>query len=695
MRKLRKRSPRVFGMAVATSFLLTTVGSITSGLQVQAANGPSSGFSYVVIMDETTSEESVIYNTGQVNNEALAGATYDSASNTLTLNNFSNDHASVVANAMGDDFKIKAEGNNSIGRIYTYGDGQGGSVTVTGTGTLNVNENAGLECAVEMMAEDSYTSFTVDKTVNVKLHAQKDVIAIWGSKITDAGSAVVLKNGQSVSVGAEEYTYETAADRVPGLLFSDDPTSYYLCQKDNTLYYYSSSSSGYYVSANTVLYDEASGTYFQDSTSSSSAFNTQVDHETFEAEYTVVTSEKVPVYYAYANSYGYAVSKDANGNRYVVSSMYMDGETTYSAYTIGSQVTLSDGNSYTLLFKDTSVDSAAAEAMVEEKTTVHTGTYNYTVEKTELTIEAKADADDDDSDDNSGSDSSNSSSDDNSGSDSSNSSSDDNSGSDSSNSSSGDNSGSDSSSSNSGSSSNTGSSDSKSDSSSSNSSSDNNSRNGSSSDDSDTESVVTAGGTTIESNMEVTNTSAVSVAVTTAQNTVNTAAGLSSGQYAEVKIDGNVTDGARTVVTNVASATGAKVADVMEITINTFTNNGAPVGNVAELSAPIELTVQAPDDVDGNTYDFAVVRLHNGETTILPDLDEDPSTITFQTDRFSTYAVIYGEKGSFDAYKTMATGIKKALASPKTGEETSVLLAVLMVMTAVLAAGCVRRKNRF
>lgn len=48
---------------------------------------------------------------------------------------------------------------------------------------------------------------------------------------------------------------------------------------------------------------------------------------------------------------------------------------------------------------------------------------------------------------------------------------------------------------------------------------------------------------------------------------------------------------------------------------------------------------------DGNqTRTFAVVRVHDGTAEILADLDDSADTVTIETDRFSTYAIIYQDK---------------------------------------------------
>ena len=47
-----------------------------------------------------------VYAEEKTDNEALAGATYDKATNTLTLNNLKNKSLQLVTNVMGDDFTI-------------------------------------------------------------------------------------------------------------------------------------------------------------------------------------------------------------------------------------------------------------------------------------------------------------------------------------------------------------------------------------------------------------------------------------------------------------------------------------------------------------------------------------------------------------------------------------------------------------
>ena len=204
--------------------------------------------------------------------------------------------------------------------------------------------------------------------------------------------------------------------------------------------------------------------------------------------------------------------------------------------------------------------------------------------------------------------------------------------------------------------------------------------------------VTTSSGGTVTSAASVNVTCAVPAVIRTPQSAVNAAAaaavgGLKEGQYAAATV-GNSSCGeqARQTVTNAASSVTGKVAEYLEITLDILNKEGETVQNVTQLSAPIEFTLGAPENIDGNQYDFAVVRLHgDGKVDILPDLDSDPATITFQTDRFSVYAVIYGPKGSFK------TSGKDRV--PKTGDSAIPVLPIAAAGASCAAAAYALKKK--
>ena len=178
------------------------------------------------------------------------------------------------------------------------------------------------------------------------------------------------------------------------------------------------------------------------------------------------------------------------------------------------------------------------------------------------------------------------------------------------------------------------------------------------------------------------------VVVTTPYQSVAAAAGMKEGQVLTMSVAGSVGPDAQTVLTNAVMSTGATLAYVVDVSLN-VEEDGIPVGSVHELSSPVTLAVEAPSGIDGNLYDFAVIRIHgDGSVTVLPDLDNDPKTITFATDRFSIFAVVYNTKGSFDVVKDNV---------PKTGDAfpiaVPVAASVMFVAIVATAFACGKRKN--
>ena len=74
---------------------------------------------------------------------------------------------------------------------------------------------------------------------------------------------------------------------------------------------------------------------------------------------------------------------------------------------------------------------------------------------------------------------------------------------------------------------------------------------------------------------------------------------------------------------------------------------------LSTLSTPLRLTIATPGEAaDAQTpTKYAVVRVHENpdgtlETAVLEDKDDDPATITIETDAFSTYSLAYAVEGS-------------------------------------------------
>ena len=81
----------------------------------------------------------------------------------------------------------------------------------------------------------------------------------------------------------------------------------------------------------------------------------------------------------------------------------------------------------------------------------------------------------------------------------------------------------------------------------------------------------------------------------------------------------------------------------LSVMIKSVTDDGTEkeLGTLDELSEEITFTIEIPEELNVDGREFFVIRVHNGETTILPATMNDDGTISFTTDRFSTYALGY------------------------------------------------------
>ena len=88
------------------------------------------------------------------------------------------------------------------------------------------------------------------------------------------------------------------------------------------------------------------------------------------------------------------------------------------------------------------------------------------------------------------------------------------------------------------------------------------------------------------------------------------------------------------------------IADYFDIRINIIdksTNN--VIGNLTELESKIALSILIPDKLKpsaGYTRKYYILRDHNGIIDIIETkISEDNKMLTFETDKFSTYALVY------------------------------------------------------
>ena len=92
----------------------------------------------------------------------------------------------------------------------------------------------------------------------------------------------------------------------------------------------------------------------------------------------------------------------------------------------------------------------------------------------------------------------------------------------------------------------------------------------------------------------------------------------------------------------------AKVVQYLDlgVVMNAMVNDKVEASsNVSELSKPMTFTVALPEELkvvpEGYTRNYFVVRVHDGKTDKLPVTVNSDGTLSFETDKFSTYALAY------------------------------------------------------
>ena len=83
------------------------------------------------------------------------------------------------------------------------------------------------------------------------------------------------------------------------------------------------------------------------------------------------------------------------------------------------------------------------------------------------------------------------------------------------------------------------------------------------------------------------------------------------------------------------------IAQYLDLSVLIGTTEGDTLGNYHETAQSIEFTVEIPSDMQAEGRTFFVVRIHNGKAEALETTDNGDGTITFKTNKFSTYAIAY------------------------------------------------------
>ena len=126
-----------------------------------------------------------------------------------------------------------------------------------------------------------------------------------------------------------------------------------------------------------------------------------------------------------------------------------------------------------------------------------------------------------------------------------------------------------------------------------------------------------------------------------------------------------------------------------DVSLLTVTDNDEIIGYVEEAEEAVKVTLGLPTEMpelkEGFTRKYYVVRIHNGEATVISDVtDNGDGTVSFKSDKFSTYAIAYVDVEE-----------EKTTSNPQTGDSIISKTMILGISLIGLAGTSLVIRKRF
>ena len=143
---------------------------------------------------------------------------------------------------------------------------------------------------------------------------------------------------------------------------------------------------------------------------------------------------------------------------------------------------------------------------------------------------------------------------------------------------------------------------------------------------------------------------------------------------------------------------GYKVGKYLNITLYKSVNGTNE--SIHELTKVLKVTIKVPEELinkDSKTKrEYYIVRSHNGKVDILETIyDEKTNSLTFETDKFSDYAIIYKDKKELKT--TVTTSINKSntkqTTKAKTGDNANIIGLMMLLVSSMFVMVFVRKKE--
>lgn len=117
-------------------------------------------------------------------------------------------------------------------------------------------------------------------------------------------------------------------------------------------------------------------------------------------------------------------------------------------------------------------------------------------------------------------------------------------------------------------------------------------------------------------------------------------------------------------------------------------------GNIYEMDEEMTFNIAIPKELKdvpaGTQREFYVIRVHEGQTEVLDVTINDDGTLSFKTDKFSTYALVYNDTQGESGGESAADSTTPAV--PNTGDMNGMLPCMALIL--LMGAGAVYFKKR-
>lgn len=143
---------------------------------------------------------------------------------------------------------------------------------------------------------------------------------------------------------------------------------------------------------------------------------------------------------------------------------------------------------------------------------------------------------------------------------------------------------------------------------------------------------------------------------------------------------------------------GYKVGKYLDITLYKSVNGTNE--SIHELTKKLKISIELPTELINKdktiTRTYFIARSHNGKVDILEtNYDEKTNKLTFETDKFSDYAIIYKDKKELKT--TVTTSVNKSntkqTTKAKTGDNANIIGLMMLLVSSMFVMVFVRKKE--